>query len=217
MLSLLCVGGAIALVTTKFARSYNAPDDAFGTLHVPDHLGAAWLVGPCFVAAAVFHPNLNKDWLSDVSWTFSMCVRGSLAAGRPLARSRAAAPPRSPPPAARERAAAPARARARPPRYLESLAVVPQLFMFQKQNSSSVESLISHFVSALGLARVVEMAFWMSSFHELADVNGSRFVGVLVLVVQFVHVALMADFFYFYVVSLKTGEPMQLPTAAGMV
>ena len=47
--------------------------------------------------------------------------------------------------------------------------------------------------------------------------NGSRFVGVLVLVVQFVHVALMADFFYFSVVSLKPGEPMQLPTAAGMV
>jgi hypothetical protein len=36
--------------------------------------GAVFLIGPCFLAAAIFHPNLNKDWVSDVSWTFSMYV-----------------------------------------------------------------------------------------------------------------------------------------------
>lgn len=172
-LSLLCAGVATACVAVRFSSSYNAKDDAFGNFHIPSEFGAVFLIGPCFLAAAIFHPNLNKDWVSDVSWTFSM--------------------------------------------YLESLAIMPQLYMFQKQAGEAVETLVSHFVFALGFARIVEMAFWMSSFHELADVNGSKFVGILVLVVQFVHVALMADFFYFYAIALKSGMPMQLPTQSGLV
>ena len=44
---------------------------------------------------------------------------------------------------------------------------MPQLYMFQKQAGEAVETLVSHFVFALGFARIVEMAFWMSSFHEV--------------------------------------------------
>ena len=102
----------------------------------------------------------------------------------------------------------------RPPRYLESLAIIPQLYMFQKQAGGVVEVLVSHFVSALGIARIVEMAFWISSWHELADSSGSKKVGLLVIVVQVIHVALMADFFYFYAISLKDGTAMKLPNAA---
>lgn len=47
----------------------------------------------------VMHPNLNKNFLSDTAWTFSM--------------------------------------------YLESMAIVPQLFMFQKQAKGIVEVLVS--------------------------------------------------------------------------
>ena len=36
----------------------------------------------------------------------------------------------------------------------------------------------------------------MNSFHELADRNGNRHVGVLVLVAQMVHLVIMGDFFY---------------------
>ena len=76
---------------------------------------------------------------------------------------------------------------------------------------------MAHCVAALGFARIVEMAFWLWSFHELSDASGSNFVGYFVLVVQFVHVAIMGDFFYFYARSLQKGTPMQLPSASGLV
>ena len=63
-------------------------------------------------------------------------------------------------------------------------------------------------------------AFWMFSFHELTTHSGSKMVGYFVLIVQFVHVALMGDFFYYYMQSLGSmsqGIPMQLPLAGGMV
>ena len=51
--------------------------------------------------------------------------------------------------------------------------------------------------------------------HEMA--NGNRYVGVLVLATQMVHLVIMGDFFYFYLRSVGRGMPIQLPTAAGMV
>ena len=102
-------------------------------------------------------------------------------------------------------------------RYLESCAILPQLYMFQRQSTGVVEVLVSHSVFALGFARVVEMAFWMSSFHELTSHQGSKFVGYVVLIAQFAHVALMGDFFYFYFVSLQKGTPLHIPTQAGIV
>ena len=65
----------------------------------------------------------------------------------------------------------------------------------------------------------MEMGFWMNSFHELADRNGNRHVGVLVLVAQMVHLVIMGDFFYFYLRSVKKGLPIQLPSpsSANMV
>ena len=51
-------------------------------------------------ALQVIHPTLNKHFLSDTAWTFSM--------------------------------------------YLESMAIVPQLFMFQKQAKGIVEVLVSY-------------------------------------------------------------------------
>mmetsp|Transcript_29519 Transcript_29519/g.95169 ORF Transcript_29519/g.95169 Transcript_29519/m.95169 type:complete len:291 (-) Transcript_29519:178-1050(-) len=103
--------------------------------------------------------------------------------------------------------------------YVESFAILPQLFLFQKQAAvtATVEPLIGHFVAALGFSRLVEMAFWMSSFTELSDRNGSRSVGGLVLGCQVVHLIIMADFFYFYITSLKRGIPMQLPSYSSQV
>jgi hypothetical protein len=54
--------------------------------------------------------------------------------------------------------------------YLETLAVIPQLYMFQK--SGSVEPWTSHFVFTLGLSRVFLFSFWLSSYHELNDKRG---------------------------------------------
>mmetsp|Transcript_32730 Transcript_32730/g.86499 ORF Transcript_32730/g.86499 Transcript_32730/m.86499 type:complete len:299 (-) Transcript_32730:41-937(-) len=124
----VCV--SIYLLYFRFRGTYDESQDCFGNLHIPSFLGVLYVVVPCFLLSCLFHPNLNKDWLSDVSWTFSM--------------------------------------------YLESCAILPQLYMFQRQSSGVVEVLVSHSVFALGFARVVEMAFWMSSFHELTSHRSPR-------------------------------------------
>jgi hypothetical protein len=62
--------------------------------------------------------------------------------------------------------------------YLEAVAMLPQIFMFQKQASEeggTVEALIGHTVFALGFARVFELIFWLGSFKELSDHAGSRY------------------------------------------
>ena len=64
------------------------------------------------VEAQELHPGLNKDVLSDASWTYAM--------------------------------------------YLESFAVLPQLYLFQKQarRVATVDYLVGHFVAALGFSPV---------------------------------------------------------------
>uniref|UniRef100_A0A7S2GHT0 ER lumen protein-retaining receptor n=1 Tax=Octactis speculum TaxID=3111310 RepID=A0A7S2GHT0_9STRA len=175
--SLVSACVAVYQLFYKYRGTYDDSKDAFGNLGIPSFLGVLYIVLPCLILAVIFHPNLNKDFISDASWTFSM--------------------------------------------YLESLAILPQLYMFQKQASGTgsgvIEVLVSHSVFALGFARVVESAFWMSSFHELHSGAGSQFVGWVVLLSQFIHVALMGDFFYFYFLSLQSGTAMQLPTQSGLV
>jgi len=41
-------------------------------IQIPSQFGVVFLVVPCFVLACLVHPNLNKDFLSDMAWTFSM-------------------------------------------------------------------------------------------------------------------------------------------------
>jgi hypothetical protein len=41
-------------------------------LHLPSEFGILYLVVPCFLVACMFHPSLNNDAISDISWTFSM-------------------------------------------------------------------------------------------------------------------------------------------------
>ncbi|CAN0013874.1 unnamed protein product [Ascophyllum nodosum] len=168
IVSLLVALACAVLMVTKLKSSYQKEIDSFGALHLPTELGALYIAVPCAVLALFFHPGLNRDFVSDTAWTFSM--------------------------------------------YLESLAIVPQLFMFQKQARGIVEVLVTHSTFALGLARVLDMIFWIFSYRELTTHSGSRSVGVFVLIAQFVHIVIMADFFYYYAISVKTGKMMQLPS-----
>ena len=82
----------------------------------------------------------------------------------------------------------------------------------------NAQALIGHTVFALGFARVFELVFWLGSFKELADWSGSRIPGYIVLISQLGHLLVMADFFFYYAMSLSKGVPMELPTAyAGIV
>lgn len=102
--------------------------------------------------------------------------------------------------------------------YLEAVAILPQLFMFQKKGGE-VEAFTSHYVFLLGAARFLHFMFWVSSYHELNDryvdnpFHGGWFVGYIVLASQIVQLILMADYFYYYIKSVRQGGPMLLPSA----
>ena len=100
--------------------------------------------------------------------------------------------------------------------YLESVALIPQLYMFQKQSTGVVELLTAHFVAALGFGRVMEFCFWVYSYHELANSAGSRLPGYLALFSQFMQLVLMLDFFWYYFVAVKNATPLVLPSHNGM-
>jgi len=99
--------------------------------------------------------------------------------------------------------------------YLESVALVPQLFMFQKQTSGVVELLTAHFVAALGFGRIMEFMFWVYSYHELATSAGSKLPGYLALFAQFMQLLLMLDFFWYYYQAVKNATPLVLPSYGG--
>jgi hypothetical protein len=131
--------------------------------------------------------------------------------------------------------------------YIEAVAVLPQLFMFQAQGGE-IEAFTSHWVFCIGGARVMHLAFWLSSYHELNDRLSSsaaaKYPGHIVVFSQVVQLALMLDFFYYYIkrspffgccsatcgvlaadswfgvalccCSLKSGGPMMLPVSARM-
>jgi len=99
--------------------------------------------------------------------------------------------------------------------YLESVSLIPQLYMFQKQTSGVVELLTAHFVAALGFGRLLEFAFWVYSYHELATAAGSKLPGYLALFSQFMQLVLMLDFFWYYYMAVKNATPLVLPTSSG--
>lgn len=99
--------------------------------------------------------------------------------------------------------------------YLESVAVIPQLYMFQKQSNGVVELLTAHFVAALGFGRVMEFTFWIYSYHELATSSGSTLPGYLAIISQFAQLVLMVDFFWYYITAVKNATPLVLPSHAG--
>jgi hypothetical protein len=100
--------------------------------------------------------------------------------------------------------------------YLESLTVLPQLFMFQR--AKQAEPVLTHFLAAQALSRVLSFVFWANSHAELNDRNHDNhvgasiglgplkgYVGHWVVVMQLVQIVLMADFLWLYVKCLRRG------------
>ena len=53
--------------------------------------------------------------------------------------------------------------------YLEAVAILPQLLMFQKSHEKEVEPFTANFVFFTAVARLMHFVFWLSSYHELND------------------------------------------------
>lgn len=93
--------------------------------------------------------------------------------------------------------------------YLEAVAVLPQLFMFQRQGK--VEPFTSHFLAGQALSQAVSFIFWVSSYSELNGPQNSfrSYVGLWVIGMQVVQLIVMGDFIYHYVRCVSRGLPVQ--------
>ena len=56
VMSLLSVVLALYGIFGPLLPSYDEKFDKFGNLHIPSEFGIAYLLAPCFVLAALFHP-----------------------------------------------------------------------------------------------------------------------------------------------------------------
>lgn len=77
---------------------------------------------------------------------------------------------------------------------------------------------VTHTTFALGIARAMDMVFWMFSYKELVNHSGlhiSKSVGIFVLLAQFVHMAIMGDFFYYYGIRCDGREACSLRVSGG--
>lgn len=92
--------------------------------------------------------------------------------------------------------------------YLESVTVLPQLFMFMKEGKAQPHT--SHFLAAQALSRLMSFIFWASSFSELSNKNHpiKQFVGNWVVIIQLIQLVIMGDFIYHYIRCLQQGIPV---------
>jgi hypothetical protein len=92
--------------------------------------------------------------------------------------------------------------------YLESVAVLCQLFMFMKEGQAQPHT--SHFLAAQALSKLMSFIFWASSFSELSNPNHyiKAFVGNWVVAMQLVQLLVMGDFIYHYIRCIQKGIPV---------
>eukprot|EP00916_Digyalum_oweni_P008779 GHVL01014645.1.p1 GENE.GHVL01014645.1~~GHVL01014645.1.p1 ORF type:complete len:348 (+),score=32.88 GHVL01014645.1:132-1175(+) len=98
---------------------------------------------------------------------------------------------------------------------LESVAVLPQLFLFNQQKK--VEPATTHFLAAQSLSRLMTFMFWWWSWQELNDASHPlrAYVGLWVLITQLAQLLVLCDFIYSYVMTIIRGgnfQDMLIPT-----
>jgi len=88
--------------------------------------------------------------------------------------------------------------------YLESVAIMPQLFMLSK--TGSAETITAHYLFALGSYRGLYILNWVYRFYT------ESFIDPIAVVAGIVQTVLYADFFYLYVTRvLQQNKGIQLP------
>lgn len=87
--------------------------------------------------------------------------------------------------------------------WLESIAILPQLFLLQK--TGEVETITSHYVFALGAYRALYIVNWIYRYAT------EGYFSALTVVAGLVQTALYGDFFYHYYHSMMKGKRMRLP------
>ncbi|XP_002132358.2 ER lumen protein-retaining receptor-like [Drosophila pseudoobscura] len=87
--------------------------------------------------------------------------------------------------------------------YLESVAILPQLFMVAK--TGEAESITSHYLFALGSYRALYVCNWV--YRYIAE---SHF-DLIAIIAGLVQTILYCDFFYLYITKVLQNRKLQLP------
>jgi len=88
--------------------------------------------------------------------------------------------------------------------FLESVALLPQLFLLQK--SGEVENITGHYVFALGAYRALYLLNWIYRFA-----TEQHYWQPLAWVAGVVQTGLFADFAYYYIQNTRKGKKLKLP------
>lgn len=88
--------------------------------------------------------------------------------------------------------------------YLEAVAILPQLVLLQR--SRNIDNLTGNYVFFLGAYRALYLLNW--TYRYFLQDHRARWIPWISGLVQ---TALYADFFYYYIMSWKNHEKLQLP------
>ncbi|XP_023691289.1 ER lumen protein-retaining receptor 2-like [Paramormyrops kingsleyae] len=87
--------------------------------------------------------------------------------------------------------------------YLESVAILPQLFMISK--TGEAETITTHYLFFLGLYRTLYLFNWIWRFYF------EGFFDLIAVVAGLVQTILYCDFFYLYITKVLKGKKLSLP------
>lgn len=87
--------------------------------------------------------------------------------------------------------------------YLESVAILPQLFLVSK--TGEAESITSHYLFALGSYRGLYLLNWIYRYYA------ENYYDLIVIVAGIIQTVLYCDFFYLYITKVLKGKKLQLP------
>lgn len=87
--------------------------------------------------------------------------------------------------------------------YLESVAILPQLFMVSK--TGEAETITSHYLFALGSYRGLYLLNWIYRYYF------EGFFDLIAVVAGVVQTILYCDFFYLYITKVLKGKKISLP------
>ncbi|CAO3640830.1 unnamed protein product [Cunninghamella blakesleeana] len=87
--------------------------------------------------------------------------------------------------------------------WLESVAILPQLFMLQR--TGEAETITTHYLFALGAYRALYIVNWVYRYY------GENHVDYIAWIAGLLQTALYSDFFYIYYTKVMKGKRFELP------
>jgi ER lumen protein retaining receptor len=87
--------------------------------------------------------------------------------------------------------------------WLESVAILPQLFMVQR--TGEAETITTHYLFALGLYRALYIPNWIYRYVTEGHVDP------IALIAGIIQTVLYSDFFYIYYTKVMKGKKFELP------